>query len=103
MEKDHARSQWNDDSIINKTRAAVPIQELMENPPVVAATKFVEVDLLMTFSIGDSRSKSLEDIQSLLCVASYPIPGKDHEQVYNHPGWMQMEGNNTTVDILMLL
>ena len=77
MEKDHARSQWNDDSIINKTRAAVPIQESMKNPPVVAATKFVEVDLLMTFSIGDSRSKSLEDIQSL-CVASYPIPGKDH-------------------------
>ena len=48
----------------------------------------------MTFSIGDSGSKSLEDINSL-CVASYPVPGKDHKQVYNNPGWMKMEGNNT--------
>jgi hypothetical protein len=66
----------------------------MEKPPVVAARKFVEEELFMTFSMGDSQSKSLEDIKSL-CVASYPVPGKDHEQVHNNPGWMKMEGNTT--------
>ena len=45
------------------TKAVAPIQELIEMPPVVAAMKFVKVDLLMTFSMGDSRSKSLEDIK----------------------------------------
>ena len=68
VKKDNAKSQWEDDSII--TKAAAPIQELMEKPPVVAARKFVEEGLSMTFSMGDSQSKSLEDIKSL-CVASY--------------------------------
>ena len=35
----------------------------------------------------------MEDIKSL-CVALYPVPGLDHEQVHNNPGWMKMEGNN---------
>ena len=39
--KDTARSQWQDDSII-KTRAAVPIQELMNQPEAEATRKFVE-------------------------------------------------------------
>ena len=92
MKKERAKSQWEVDSIL--TTAAAPIQELMEKPPVVAARKFVEETCLMTFSIGDTGSKSLEDINSL-CVASYPVPGKDHKQVYNNPGWMKMEGNKT--------
>ena len=92
MKKERAKSQWEVDSIL--TTAAAPIQELMEKPPVVAARKFVEETCLMTFSIGDTGSKSLEDINSL-CVASYPVPGKDHKQVYNNLGWMKMEGNNT--------
>ena len=61
---------------------------------MVAARKFVEEELFMTFSMGDSQSKSLEDIKSL-CVTSYPVPRKDHEQVHNNPGWMKMEGNTT--------
>ena len=92
MKKDRAKSQWEDGSII--TKAAAPIQELMNQPEVEAARKLVEEVFLMTFTIGDSGSKSLQDVKSLI-VASYPVPGKDHEQVYNHPGWMQMEGNNT--------
>ena len=30
----------------------------------------------------------------------YPVPGKDHEQVHNNPGWMKMEGNNTMWSML---
>ena len=54
MKKEKAKSQWEVDSIL--TTAAAPIQELMKKPPVVAARKFVEVDLLMTFAIGDTGS-----------------------------------------------
>ena len=92
MKKERAKSQWEVDSIL--TTAAAPIQELMEKPPVVAARKFVEETCLMTFSIGDTGSKSLEDIKSL-CVASYPVPGKDHKHAYHNPGWMKMECNKT--------
>ena len=92
MKKDRARSQWEDDSII--TKAAAPIQELMNQPEVEAARKFVEEKCLMTFTMGDSRSKSLQDVKSLI-VASYPVPRKDHEHRYNNPGWMKMKGNNT--------
>ena len=92
MKKERAKSQWEVDSIL--TTAAAPIQELMEKPPVVAARKFVEVDLLMTCSIGDTQSKSLEDIKSLN-VASYPVPGKNYKQVYHNLGWMKMDCNKT--------
>ena len=56
--------------------------------PVVAARKFVEEDFLMTFSIRDSWSKSLVDIKSSW-IASYPVPGTDHEHMYNNPGWIK--------------
>ena len=92
VKKEKAKSQWEVDSIL--TTAAAPIQELMKKPPVVAARKFVEVDLLMTCSIGDTQSKSLEDIKSLN-VASYPVPGKNHKQVYHNLGWMKMDCNKT--------
>ena len=92
MKKDRARSQWEVNSIISK--AAAPIQELMNQPEVEAGRKFVEEKCLMTFSIGDSRSKSLQDVKSLI-VASYPVPRKDHEHRYNNPGWMKMKGNTT--------
>ena len=92
MKKDRARSQWEDGSII--TKAAAPIQELMNQPEVEAARKLVEEVFLMTFTIGDSGSKSLQDVKSLI-VASYPVPGKDHKHGYHNPGWMQMKGNNT--------
>ena len=36
----------------------------------------------------------MEDIKSL-CVASYPVPGKDHKHAYHNPGWMKMECNKT--------
>ena len=51
VKEDSAKSQWEDDSII-KTRAAVPIQELMNQPEMEAARKFVEEKCLMTFSMG---------------------------------------------------
>ena len=93
VKKERAKSQWEVDSIL--TTAAAPIQELMEKPPVVvAARKFVEETCLMTFSIGDTGSKSLEDIKSL-CVASYPVLGKNYEHAYHNPGWMKMECNRT--------
>ena len=76
VKKERARSQWEDDSII--TTAAAPIQELMNHPEVEVARKFVEEECLMTFSIGDSGSKSLQDVKSLI-VTSYPVPGKDHK------------------------
>ena len=92
VKKERAKSQWEVDSIL--TTAAAPIQELMNQPEVEAARKFVEVDLLMTCSIGDTQSKSLEDIKSLN-VASYPVPGKNHKQVYHNLGWMKMDCNKT--------
>ena len=46
------------------------------------------------FFNGDSQSKSLQDVKSLI-VASYPVPGKDHKHGYNNPSWMKMKGNNT--------
>ena len=66
----------------------------MKHPEVEVARKFVEETCLMTFSIGDTGSKSLEDIKSL-CVASYPVPGKDHKHAYDNLGWMKMECNKT--------
>ena len=92
MKKERAKSQWEVDSIL--TTAAAPIQELMKHPEVEVARKFVEETCLMTFSIGDTGSKSLEDIKSL-CVASYPVPGKDHKHAYDNLGWMKMECNKT--------
>lgn len=72
-------------------KSAAPIQVLIKLPVVIAARKFVEENLVLTFSMEDSQADLLEDQY----VASYPVPRTDHEQVYDNPSWMLMKNNRT--------
>ena len=89
VKKERVKSQWYVGRI--QIKSAAPIQVLIKLPVVIAARKFVEENLVMTFSMEDSQADLLEDQY----VASYPVPRTDHEQVYDNPSWMLMKNNRT--------
>ena len=73
----------------------------MQLPAVIKASKGFCWERIINndFLMGDSWADSLEDILSL-CVASYPVPWEEHEQVYNNPGWMSIKCNRTMLILL---